>query len=362
MQKIAGVHSFIGAKDIPGDNTFMPTNVGILGVGEKEEIFLSLDSEVLFHGQPCGLILAKTMSIAEAAVEHVEIGYEKMENRKEIIPCLSHWLEKNGNGTCNDSNTYILEPNVDSVNTVPVEGQKTIKGDFEIGAQYHFTMEPQTAFAFPNDDGGVDVYCPTQYMDLSHIAIAKCLNIMQSKVNIIVKRVGGGFGGKISHSSWVACACALATFLTRQPVRFVMTIESNMRTIGKRYANATNYEVSVDSATAAINNLTLTMTEDYGYSFNDDVSLFTMGALQNTPYARPNQWKIQIDRLKTDAPSSTWFRAPGTMEAVSVMENLMEHIARETNKDPALVRVNNIIDNIEMKKIVPQFIKDTGLV
>lgn len=38
------------------------------------------------------------------------------------------------------------------------------------------------------------------------------------RVNAIVKRVGGGYGGKLSRSGQIAAACALGTFVTGRSV------------------------------------------------------------------------------------------------------------------------------------------------
>lgn len=62
----------------------------------------------------------------------------------------------------------------------------------------------------------------------------------------------------------------------------------------------------------------------------------------------------------TDTPSNTWTRAPGTTEAIAMIENIMEHIARKVNKDPLEVRMNNIPDDSEMKKMLPEFVKSVG--
>lgn len=61
----------------------------------------------------------------------------------------------------------------------------------------------------------------------------------------------------------------------------------------------------------------------------------------------------------TDAPSNTWCRAPGTVEGIAMIENIMEHIARKVKKDPLEVRLSNIADN-EMKKFLPDFVKSVG--
>lgn len=46
---------------------------------------------------------------------------------------------------------------------------------------------------------------------------------------------------------------------------------------------------------------------------------------------------------------------------MAILENLMEHIARETNLDPAQVRLNNLNSNESLHKIFPEFLKDIGI-
>lgn len=48
-------------------------------------------------------------------------------------------------------------------------GIKHIKGSFEIGSQYPFTMEPQTTICVP-DEQGINVHSATTWIDLTHIA------------------------------------------------------------------------------------------------------------------------------------------------------------------------------------------------
>lgn len=40
-------------------------------------------------------------------------------------------------------------------------------GNFGIGGQYHFTMEAQTTFCFPNDDGGLNLFCASHWLDIT---------------------------------------------------------------------------------------------------------------------------------------------------------------------------------------------------
>lgn len=58
-----------------------------------------------------------------------------------------------------------------------------------------------------------------------------------------VRRIGGGFGCKITRSSMVATACALAAFKLNKAVRLILDIETNMKAVGKRNAAYSKYEV-----------------------------------------------------------------------------------------------------------------------
>lgn len=140
-----------------------------------------------------------------------------------------------------------------------------------------------------------------------------------------------------------------------------MSLESNMTVIGKRYSVFSDYETTIDSMSGRILDFKTEITDDYGCSINDDISEFMVDAMRKTCYARTTEWKVKVNRLLTDAPSTTWCRAPGTTESMAILENLMEHIARETNLDPAAVRVNNLKSNGPLHKIFPEFLKESGI-
>jgi xanthine dehydrogenase/oxidase len=176
-------------------------------------------------------------------------------------------------------------------------------------------------------------------------------------LNLKVKRLGGGYGGKISRSSQIACACALAAHLLNRPVRFVMTLEANMSSIGKRYACINNYEVEFDHD-GKIVKLDNDYVQDYGCSLNEMVEGNTSSFFRNC-YVK-NGWKIKATAAKTDAPSHTWCRAPGTTEGIAMIENIMEHVAHKLEKEPLEVRMANISNSSEMKKMLPEFAKNVG--
>lgn len=59
-----------------------------------------------------------------------------------------------------------------------------------------------------------------------------------------VPRNGGAYGLKITRANHVGAACALVTHLMDRPCRFVMSIQANLRVVGKRLPCTRDFEVS----------------------------------------------------------------------------------------------------------------------
>lgn len=229
-------------------------------------------------------------------------------------------------------------------------------GTFDIGAQYHYTMEPQTTICRPAEDG-IDVMSATQWVDIVQVAVANSLNVASNKVNMMHRRLGGAYGAKSTRACQVACACAIACKLTNRPVRFVLTMESNMETVGKRLGLLNEYDVDVDE-NGKIVKMTNVFSQDFGCSLNENVMFSTLGHMKNC-YAT-DTWTVSAKIVETNAPSHTFCRAPGSTEGVAMIENIMEHIARATGNDPLSVRIANIPEEHKMRTILTDFIQDTG--
>lgn len=233
---------------------------------------------------------------------------------------------------------------------------KKLSGKFEMGSQYHYTMEPQTTVSVPYEDV-IRVFAATQWVDSCQAAIAKVLKVPVNTIDMVFKRCGGGYGAKISRTNQVACACALACYLSGRPVRFVMTIESNMSVIGKRPAVISIYDVETDD-NGKIQHLQNHYIEESGCSSNE------FPGFSVTPFFRNcyiyNTFDVKSTSAITDTPSHTWCRAPGTTEGIAMIENIMEHIARVTGKDPVNVRLTNMTSDHKLQTIIKDFLKQSG--
>lgn len=327
------------------------------GFLEDEQIFVDLDTKILYNGQPCGMILANSMALANYAASQVKITYKKIRGKEPLITgnllSVIHLMKDKDTNEEPEIDEPISELGPESLNAL-----KRIMGSMEIGTQYHHPMEPQTVFCLPSDDGGLDIYAATQWMDIVQIAVSECLKVPENKINMFVKRLGGAYGAKISRSSLIACACALASHITNSPVRFVLTIEAMMTICGKRYPCANEYDLDVDTTTGRIRRLNCFYIEDYGYSLNElnDESVLNAFLLSYVS----TKWKYGGKRLLTNTQISSWCRAPGTTESIAMIETIMEHIAHETKIDPVQVRLANMADRSLWKSMLENIIDDIG--
>ncbi|XP_039443074.1 xanthine dehydrogenase/oxidase-like [Culex pipiens pallens] len=337
--KLPGVELFYSAKDIPGINNFVTPK---LPFTEVEEIFCS--GEILFHSHPVGLILAETFELAQKAAKLVRISYEKVSDRP-VYATVKMIMD-------NDNRDRFVESATKK--SGELSATKIVKGRLELAGQYHYHMETQTCICVPLEDG-LDVYSSTQWMDLVQIAIADSLLIPMNSINVRVRRLGGSYGGKALRATQVACACALAAHLSRRTVRLVLPMETNMAMIGKRIGNIADYNVEVDQ-NGKIIKLVNRFVQDYGSSVNDNIQYMVSRFFGNCYDSKG--WDNAGKSVKTDAPSNTWCRAPGSTEGVAMIENIMEHIAHETGLCPLDVRMINLEKDHKMHQLIPQFRKD----
>ncbi|XP_034939273.1 xanthine dehydrogenase 1-like [Chelonus insularis] len=323
-----GVVAFFSAKDVPGENLSINAAQNQVLLFENELLFI--EDVIQFAGQPIGIIAAETQALANEAVKKVKVTYRDALKTPPVI-------------TVKDALTRGDTARNYQIIDIPASRRgndvvKVIKGEFEIGHQYHFTMEPQSCVCIPTEDG-LDVYPTSQWMDLTQGVIADCLGIPQNKININVRRLGGGYGAKISRNAMVSCACALVSYLLNRPARLVLNIESNMMIMGKRPAARQEYEVGVD-AKGIIQYLNFNSWHNSGHTWNEFAGPLTSQHVYTCYDGSP--WNVKSIDVQTDIPSNTYCRGPGSVEGVSMVETIMENIAKELGLDPTEVRLGNM--------------------
>ncbi|XP_041981355.1 indole-3-acetaldehyde oxidase-like isoform X2 [Aricia agestis] len=321
--QIPGVIAVYSAKDIPGKNSFaMP---GYQLETEDEQI---LAETVQYYGQPVAIVVADNEILAVNCVKKVKVTYTNVRKGQPVLQITQ---------ATKDANRYLAGDSI--VATKKGDNiTKIVKGTFATGAQYHYYMEPLSCVVIPVDQG-LQVYDTTQWMDLTQTVVANCLKMKESDIHVAVSRLGGGFGGKISRNCEVAAACALVAKLLNVPCRMVLPLNTNLTIAGRRLPCNTDYEVGVDDD-GKIQYLNAKIVEDDGCTHNENILSFTMSGFPNC-YDK-DYINLSTGAVTTDLPSNTYARAPGTMEGIASIEQIMEHIAFAVQKDPTDVRLINM--------------------
>ncbi|XP_013108698.2 uncharacterized protein LOC106087981 [Stomoxys calcitrans] len=345
--KMPGVIAFYSAKDIPGVNAFVDPTFGY----EMEEQFVS--KTVRYYDQPLGMIVALSSDIANRAVSKVKVMYSN--GAEVVMPTLPDVFDHN-----QLDRIHSVVPS--KLKAIKLSGAADIsgKGIFDMGLQYHFTMEPQTCVAVPFEQG-LQVWSATQWMDHTQSVISKMLQLKAADVQLKVRRLGGAYGCKITRGNQVACAASLAAYKLNRPARFVQTIESMMNSNGKRWGCRSDYEFHV-KANGKIVGLRNTFYEDGGCTLNENPvgpEGHSIPCAKSCYAFTADNYKLDGNAVVTDATSSTWCRAPGSVEGIAMIENILEHIAFEAQIDPADARMVNIEDGNKLKQLLPRFIEST---
>ncbi|XP_055348687.1 uncharacterized protein LOC129595644 [Paramacrobiotus metropolitanus] len=302
---LPGVVRVLTAADIPGENNIT------FSAESKEELLAS--SQSIYAGQPAAIVVAETKDIAEAAAKLVKIQYSNVRNP--VLSCKDAIREKS------------FHPGVVNVKAGDAEAAvksaaNQISGEFEIGTQAHFHMETMVAITYPTEDG-VDIEAGTQNISTTQDAASKVLGIGKHRINVKIKRNGGGFGAKGGRNALIASASAVAAYILRRPVKMHQSLWDNLKSIGKRFPYYVQYKAGTDGA-GKLQGVVLDVYCNIGaiYAY----SLRGWGKWGDNAYKCAN-WKMTLTPCKTNRPPNTYTRAPGSTEAIYTIETIMEHIA-----------------------------------
>jgi CO/xanthine dehydrogenase Mo-binding subunit/aerobic-type carbon monoxide dehydrogenase small subunit (CoxS/CutS family) len=331
-EQAEGVHSVITHEDVPGLNAHGRTV-------PDQPVFAH--DYVRFTGDPICLVLADSREQAEAAAALVTVEYEVLpglfdprDSLKEDAPQL---VESSPGNVCK-ALTHI----VGDVDAAIASAPHVVEGHFTTQRQDHAYLEPFAALANVDEDGVVIVRTPQQAPFETREQLTKVLDLPREKVRIISTPIGGGFGGKLEVA--IEGIVAVATYVTRRPVKLTLGRDETLRTGVKRHPFIVDYRVAMDDDGKLLA-VDATMICDGGpYTGNsprviDQAAIFSCG-----PYRVPN---VRVDgkAVLTNNPLGGAFRGYGINQAAVAMEQLMDELARKTGRDPfELRRVNMLVE------------------
>uniref|UniRef100_UPI00398EF4B5 xanthine dehydrogenase/oxidase n=1 Tax=Pristiophorus japonicus TaxID=55135 RepID=UPI00398EF4B5 len=318
--KVTGVTCFLTAEDVPGNNK----------IAIDDTVFA--EGVVTCVGHVIGAVVADTEAHAQRAAKAVKITYNKLKPIITIQEAIAH------------ESFHIPPKKIENGNIELgfAQADDIIEGEIHVGGQEHFYLETHCTVAVPKgEDGEMELFASTQAPSQMQLHVAKVLGVPANRIVCRVKRIGGGFGGKESHSSILLTVVAVAAYKTKRPVRCMLNRDEDMLVSGGRNPFLGRYKVGYQK-NGKIVAVDLTFYCNAGRCLDLSFSI-----MERALFHMDNCYKIPNIRgvgyvCKTNLPANTAFRGFGGPQGMLIAECWMNDVIQKCGLPSEQVRMLNL--------------------
>jgi 4-hydroxybenzoyl-CoA reductase subunit alpha len=321
-----------------------PNKYGILPVGH-DETALAVE-KVRYVGDNVACVVATSESIAEGALELIDVEYEQLPawfDPEDSMKAKKEWIHpQRPNNIEKDYHHVFGDPDKGFAEADVVAEHRYIAGEVT-----HAAMEPHCTLAqFEIDSqtgqpGRLTVWSSTQVPYYLQHKLSIVLELPMQQIRVIKPLVGGGFGGK-SEVIPLEIIAAVAARKAKAPVKITYSREEVF------WAHRGRPRTIIDMKIGAKKDGHLTavaakVIQDGGaYCSYGVVTILYSGALLGALYDIPN---IKYDgyRVLTNKPACGAMRGHGTVNVRFAFESELDEVAAKLDIDPAEIRRINLL-------------------
>ena len=318
---IPGVVAVFTAKDFPHN---------LWGTIFQDQPLLA-ETEVRFVGEAIAIIAAETREAAARGREALKIDYE-------VRPAiLSIDAAKKAENTIGFRRSISRGDAKAALEKAP----HRLSGRIVIRGADHFYLESQACVVYPREDDQLEVHSSSQHPTETQHVVAHGLGLPDRDVTCIVKRMGGGFGGKESQAAPIAAYAALVAHRLKRPARLILTKDDDMVMTGKRNPFQNDYQVGFDHDGRLLA-LEVDLYSDGGAYADLSTSIMERAMLHcDNAYYIPH---LHVSGIvcRTHMHPHTAFRGFGGPKGVATIERIIEEVASFLGKDPLEIRKLNV--------------------
>ncbi len=309
--------------DISGENQ--------IGAIIEDEPALAID-DLHFIGHPIAVVVARSADIARQAARLCQVEYE-------VLKPIVHARE------AHDKGLFIAPPRTFSIGDVEnawSDCYLIVEGECEIGGQEHLYLETNRTRAIPQDGNKIVLFSSTQSPYAVQKTAAKILGLPEHLVEVDVKRLGGGFGGKEDQATLWACLAALAAHDLKRPVELVLNRVDDMKMTGKRHPYSADFKIGIDKDYKIIA-YDCEMFQNSGSAADLSTAVLERSLFHATnSYFIPNA-KIYAACCRTNLHPHTAFRGFGGPQAMFVIESAISALAEKLDIDRSEIQHINLL-------------------
>ncbi len=296
-----------------------------------------------YRGQPVFVVVARTR---EAARRAAALAGQAIQARQ-LPATISHH-------DAHAAGQYVVPPMHllrGDAKLAIAQAPHRLKLQVELGGQEQFYLEGQISYALPQEDGGMKIWCSTQHPSEMQHLVAHALGRPAHAVQVLCRRMGGGFGGKETQSAMFACVAAVAAVRTGRPVKLRLDRDDDFMVTGRRHCFSHTLEVGFED-NGRIMGAEVNMVSRAGHSADLSGPVMTRALCHfDNAYWLPHVAAHGYS-AKTNTQSNTAFRGFGGPQGAFAIEYAIDSIARHLRLDPLDVRRTNFYGR-ELRNVTP---------
>jgi len=317
--------------------------------GEKGPLSLLFDPHCRHEGEEVAAVAADTPQQAKDAARAVAVEYEELPFVVDYADAL-----KPGAPAVHDSGNRNGEPDKYERGDVAkgfAEAEVVVERTFKTPCEIHTPMEPHGSVA-KWDGGRLTVWDTNQGVFDIRSGLAQWLQMPLTRVRVISKYMGGGFGSKLEPGKYTVIAALLAR-KTGRPVRCFLSREESFLCVGNRPPNTLTLKAGAKKDGTLLA-LQLTGLGTSGAYPDGSGAGYLVTDLYSCPNVRTEETDVFINAGKSRA-----FRAPGFPQCAWALEQVMDELAEKLGIDPVELRLKNVPTVSQRRKNQP--FTSTGL-
>jgi CO/xanthine dehydrogenase Mo-binding subunit len=318
----------ITGEDIPGENQ--------CGYYVDDQQLLTSHKSRHF-GDMVALVVARDEEAAWAGVDALQVEYEELPTVFEPKQALEGDFKIHGRKS--PEGVKVRKGNVEQAFQ---ECDVIVERTYQAGAQDHAYLEPEAAFAFPEERGGMTVISTNQNPFRTRSTVARILGRPNSEVRIVTPYIGGGFGGKDTYGPIISSLAAVASEITNRPAMILFTRYDSFAYRFKRCPFEIRYR-SGATKDGKLKAIEVDYTVDCGGYAAHAVNLMKRAAYHATGVYRVPNCKVTGTAVYTNNLPGGATNGFGNPQMGVAIESQMDLLAEELDMDPVEIRLKNAL-------------------
>ncbi len=297
--------------------------------------------KILYVGHPVAAVAATSQSIANAALELIEVEYEVLPHVIDVdeamvpgAPILHDWISTKGiDGPTNVSNVMTVK--CGDVDQGFAESDVVIEREFKSAAVHQGYIEPQACIVSYKPDSQSTIWSSSQGQFMVRGLTATITGMATGDIKAIPAEIGGGFGGK--------------TIIYLEPVAMVLSKKCG-RPVKMQNSREDVFH-STGPASGMSAHLKVGVTKDGKIKAVQGAYNFQAGCYPGSPVGRACNFSFSCYDIPhadvkgldvvSNRPNVAAYRGPGAPQGNYVFEAILDEIADELGMDPWEFRLKN---------------------